>query len=120
MDEQIKTDLQEALRKKKEELEKQLSSFASKDLKTKGDWDTRYPRTPEGNEEEAADEVEEYSTRLPVEQSLEKTLQDVQNALEKFPAGTYGICEKCSQEIQKERLFALPEARTCVNCAKIS
>ncbi len=117
MDEQTKTDLELTLRTKKEELEKQLSSFASKDPMTKGDWDSLYPRTPEGNEEEAANEVEEYSTRLPLEQSLEQSLQDVNAALEKFEKGTYGTCEKCSQEIQKERLSALPEARTCMHCA---
>lgn len=117
MDEQTKTDLQQTLRRKKEGLEKQLSSFASQDPRTKGDWDSLYPRTPEGNEEEAADEVEEYSNRLPLEQSLEQSLRDVNAALEKLTQGAYGTCEKCSQEIQKERLFALPEARTCMKCA---
>ena len=117
MDEQSTSQLKTALMQKKEELEKQLSSFASKDPNEKGDWDSKYPRTPEGNEEEAANEVEEYSIRLPLEESLETSLQDVDAALERIAQGTYGVCGKCSQEIQKERLFALPEARTCVHCA---
>ncbi|MBI1984824.1 MAG: TraR/DksA C4-type zinc finger protein [Candidatus Wildermuthbacteria bacterium] len=102
---------------KKERLEKELSGFATKDPFLKGDWDSRYPRVPEGNLEEAASEVEEYSTALPIEHSLELQLQSIDLALDHIAKGTYGICEKCSKQISEERLLAMPEARFCAECS---
>ena len=103
-------------------LEKELSSFAKKDPKLKGDWDSKFPRFEKAGKgqklEEAADEVEEYATRLPIEYSLELKLRDVNLALEKIKKGEYGKCEKCGREIDKERLKAYPAARLCSNCQK--
>ena len=106
------------LEKKKGQLETQLSSFATKDPNLKDDWDTKYPRVPEGNLEEAADEVEEYSTKLHVEFSLENQLKDVNDALERIAKGEYGMCENCGNPIAPERLEVSPEARLCGNCNK--
>ncbi|MEK7542453.1 MAG: TraR/DksA C4-type zinc finger protein [Patescibacteria group bacterium] len=109
-------ELKNQLQKKKEQLEAQLSSFAIKDPHLKDDWDTKYPRVPEGNIEEAADEVEEYSTKLTVEFSLENQLKDVNDALLRMEKGNYGMCEKCGNPIAQERLQASPEARLCSQC----
>lgn len=108
--------LQAELLKKKEHLEKELSVFAKKDPKVRGDWDSQYPRTPGGNLEEAADEVEEYSTRLDLEFNLETQLKNINAALEKAGKGQYGICEKCKNPIDQERLKVSPEARLCGGC----
>lgn len=104
------------LQKKKGQLEAQLSSFATKDPNVKGDWDTKYPRVPEGNLEEAADEVEEYSTKLHLEFNFENQLKDVNDALERIAKGEYGICENCGSPIAPERLEISPEARLCGKC----
>ena len=108
--------LKEQLQDKKEQLEKELSGFATKDPKLKDDWDSQYPRTPQGNLEEAADEVEEYSTRLRLEFNLETQLKDINNALERMAKGTYGVCEDCGQQIREDRLRASPEATLCQTC----
>jgi DnaK suppressor protein len=42
-------------------------------------------------------------------------LQEVEAALERVVAGTYGICEVCRRPIAAERLEARPTARTCVD-----
>ncbi|OHA68976.1 MAG: hypothetical protein A3A27_02785 [Candidatus Wildermuthbacteria bacterium RIFCSPLOWO2_01_FULL_47_18] len=102
---------------KKQNIERELSQFATKDPALKGDWDSKYPRIPEGGLEGAAGEVEEYSTSLPIEHNLELQLQDVDLALQKIEKGAYGKCENCSMEISKERLQALPEARLCRECS---
>ncbi|MBV8981140.1 MAG: TraR/DksA C4-type zinc finger protein [Acidimicrobiia bacterium] len=52
-----------------------------------------------------------------VAQSLKETLDEVENALGKFEAGTYGVCEKCGQAISPARLEAKPAARRCIDCA---
>ena len=43
-------------------------------------------------------------------------VEDIDKALAKMDAGTYGICERCGQPIPKERLRALPYAALCVAC----
>jgi RNA polymerase-binding transcription factor DksA len=49
--------------------------------------------------------------------SLAETLGEVEHALEKFDAGTYGNCESCGNEIPEPRLEAKPAARLCIDCA---
>lgn len=109
-------ELKKQLQAKKAELETQLSEFATKDPNLKDDWDTKYPRVPEGNLEEAADEVEEYSTNLHVEFSLETHLKNINHALERLSQGTYGTCEKCLNAIALERLRISPDASLCAQC----
>ena len=48
---------------------------------------------------------------------LTETLQDIEDALAKFDAGTYGECESCHQRIPEARLEAMPAARLCIACA---
>jgi len=117
MQKKLLEELKEKLKKEKKALEKELAHFAKKSKKLKGDWTSEYPRFDEGTRlEEAADEVEEYSTRLSVEYSLEKRLLNIDLALEKFKKGKYGICEKCKKNINIERLKAYPGARLCNKC----
>jgi DnaK suppressor protein len=49
--------------------------------------------------------------------SLRETLTDIDTALGKIEAGTYGLCESCGQEIAEARLEAMPAARLCMACA---
>ena len=49
--------------------------------------------------------------------SLKETLAEVEHALAKFEAGTYGLCENCGETIPPARLEAKPAARLCINCA---
>ena len=45
-----------------------------------------------------------------------KTFKDIGEAFGRLEAGTYGICESCSEEIPLARLKAEPFARYCVPC----
>lgn len=45
-------------------------------------------------------------------------LQEVLHALTKMDAGTWGRCEKCSGAIGRDRLRAIPETRSCLDCAR--
>jgi DnaK suppressor protein len=49
--------------------------------------------------------------------SLRETLLDIDDALNKLEAGTYGQCESCGDEIAEARLEAMPAARLCMACA---
>jgi RNA polymerase-binding transcription factor DksA len=44
------------------------------------------------------------------------SVEEIDHALAKLTAGTYGPCENCGQPIPKARLKALPHARLCVAC----
>jgi RNA polymerase-binding transcription factor DksA len=48
---------------------------------------------------------------------LQDSLNDVQRALAKVDAGTYGTCERCGTEIGEARLEAMPATRWCIACA---
>jgi len=122
MNKKLVQKLKARLERDKVRIEKQLRSFAKKDEKLKGDWDTIFPRwdgeAGGAGLEKAADEVEEYSTLLPIEYNLELKLKNIDLALEKIKKGRYGICEKCGQEIDEKRLKIYPEARFCLKCKK--
>ncbi len=49
--------------------------------------------------------------------SLQESLGEVEDALRKMDAGTYGTCEGCGQPIAPARLEAKPTARLCIECA---
>ena len=49
--------------------------------------------------------------------SLQSVLAEVEHALEKLDAGTYGTCETCGDEIAEPRLEAMPATRWCVQHA---
>ncbi|GMU78721.1 MAG: hypothetical protein AMXMBFR46_15150 [Acidimicrobiia bacterium] len=49
--------------------------------------------------------------------SLTESLHDIEDALARFDAGTYGRCEQCEGAIGADRLEAIPTARLCITCA---
>ncbi len=50
--------------------------------------------------------------------NLRRTLEQVEAALKRLSAGTYGLCEICGEPIDRARLEALPYAAQCVNCQR--
>ena len=49
--------------------------------------------------------------------TLRETLNEIDDALRKLEAGTYGLCESCGEPIPEARLEAMPSARLCISCA---
>ena len=46
------------------------------------------------------------------------TLDQVQTALARIEAGTFGRCDECGEPIAKPRLQALPYTKHCIQCAR--
>ena len=46
------------------------------------------------------------------------TLEQINDALARIRAGSYGRCEECKAPIAKPRLQALPYTRHCIECAR--
>ena len=60
---------------------------------------------------------EELEARAP-DEATSRELHEVRQALERIEAGTWGRCENCSGAIGRDRLRALPETRTCLDCSR--
>jgi len=105
------------LTKEKERLENELGKFTHKNPHVADDYNSEFPDYGEKDDENAA-EVAEYATNLPLEESLEKTLRDVNNSLERVDKGTYGVCKYCGRLIDEKRLLARPTSSACVECKK--
>ncbi|MET0565477.1 MAG: TraR/DksA C4-type zinc finger protein [Acidimicrobiia bacterium] len=69
-----------------------------------------------GSFADAAAVTAERTEVLGVVESLKAQLANVDQALGKIAAGTYGICEDCGKAIPEARLEARPESVRCVDC----
>jgi DnaK suppressor protein len=49
---------------------------------------------------------------------LERRMQDIEHALRAIEKGQYGVCERCSNPIEPERLEVKPDAILCLNCQR--
>jgi RNA polymerase-binding transcription factor DksA len=47
-------------------------------------------------------------------------IEEVDAALARLRAATYGLCETCGRAIAEDRLEARPAARTCIVCARVT
>ncbi len=99
-------------------LEEELGALGIKD-KT-GDWeatpDSEMSTQEVQDEGDMADRAEDYEERSIKLNTLELRLSDINNALEKIGKDSYGICEACGKQIEKDRLEVNPAARTCKEC----
>jgi RNA polymerase-binding transcription factor DksA len=55
--------------------------------------------------------------RVLLEQLKERSA-GIEHALSAMAEDEYGVCEGCGQPIHPDRLMILPEARTCIRCAR--
>lgn len=111
-------ELRAALETEKENLEEELASHGRVQTET-GDWEGASVgyEGEEADPNDAADQIEELATNVPLVEELEDQHRDVVDALEKMDEGVYGICEVCNEPIPLERLKAIPSARTDIEHA---
>lgn len=106
--------LKTMLLEKKAKLENDLSKIAEE---KDGDYQAEFKDF--GREmEDNAEEIEEFTANASITETLEKELNEINAALERMKAGTYGKCDNCQEEIPVERLMAYPAAKTCLKCQK--
>jgi RNA polymerase-binding protein DksA len=55
-----------------------------------------------------------------LEENSENVLKEIDRALQKIEAGTFGICENCGKAIQPERLEAMPWVTLCIDCKRLA
>lgn len=72
------------------------------------------------SEDEADPDVVERETTMALVEALESRKSEVQLALAKIESGGYGVCERCGEPIDPERLKIMPEATMCVRCKSLT
>lgn len=108
-------ELQGALEAEKDSLEEELSAHGKE---VGGDWEgSSGSEGQEADAIDAADNIEELAVNVPLVEELEERRKEIDAALKRIEAGTYGICEKCGEWMPADRLEANPAARTCVSHA---
>ena len=68
---------------------------------------------------ERTDRVQEEAAEVALtalDEQGRRELEAIQAALARLDAGTYGICDTCSETISAARLTAMPMACRCVSC----
>jgi DnaK suppressor protein len=98
------------------EIEKKRIQEELNQLNNSRTMDDRREGSPFGKREEEATESMELEKRLAIENRLNSLLTEVERALQKLEAGTYGKCDMCNTQIDPARMEALPQAILCINC----
>jgi len=113
MDQQTVDRLRERLETERSEVRRQLDDLGARR-------DAEGIENPDLNEgfADAGQAAAERASLLTLVRSIRDTLRDVEQALVRMDAGTYGTCERCGQPIDEERLDALPAARLCLTCKR--
>ena len=99
------------LKKEKKQLTERLEQLATDRCSLGG-----REGSPFGKREEGANEAFELEKGLALEEKLSNTITGIDCALEKYKAGTYGLCDSCGRPIEIARLEALPWANLCLEC----
>jgi RNA polymerase-binding transcription factor DksA len=118
MNEQL---IQENKAKLESEMKRILTVLGHQDIKDgSGEFPGEFkPKFDEiGREEgENASEVENFANSLGETQVLEAKLEKIRAALKRIEDGTYGKCKE-GDDIEEDRLRAVPEAETCMKHSK--
>jgi RNA polymerase-binding protein DksA len=72
-----------------------------------------------GSQAAAASQVFEQQRDLALRDHNAQHLEQVEAALARLEAGTFGACVRCGRPIAPERLEALPWAAYCIDCQRI-
>jgi DnaK suppressor protein len=110
-------ELRASLLKEQEELQAQLVEIETSTFST-----NQSDLTGEtGYDEEYADSgtaTFEREKDLSLENNVRDLLGKIEKALVRMDEGTYGICERCGNPIEKARVKALPYASLCIKDAQ--
>ena len=107
--------IKEELQNRKQEIKKELEQVANKSGRNGNMYKPKFPEYGRA-EDENADEVAAFVDTLSMGESLKKSLDEVEIALQKISRDKYGICEICGKKIGDKRLKILPTARYCLSC----
>ncbi len=78
--------------------------------------EVEHPHVAHGAQTAAATEVSESQRGQQLREREEQHLGQIEGALRRIEAGTFGLCHTCGKPIAPARLEALPWAQDCIDC----
>ncbi|MFN2506855.1 MAG: TraR/DksA family transcriptional regulator [Acidimicrobiales bacterium] len=102
-------DIRASLQEERERLVQQLADLGEARPDGSLEFDQNFADTSQVTAERAEVEV--------LVNSIRDSLNEVEHALGKLDAGTYGVCEGCGENISPARLEAMPATSLCIACA---
>lgn len=105
--------LKERLVAEKARLEEELSTIAKQNPNNPADWSPVIDEADadSADKNDVADAMEDLEENIGISNALEAQLKEVNDALARMDAGTYGHDERTGDPIVAERLEANPSAR---------
>jgi DnaK suppressor protein len=97
-------------------LHQKIQELAEKTGGSRMNWDIKGTKSPDLIDWATAEREREVVLRIMERDAALR--EEVRLALEKISNGTYGLCESCEQEIESERLEALPVTALCIECKR--
>ncbi|MEO8287801.1 MAG: TraR/DksA C4-type zinc finger protein [Chloroflexota bacterium] len=67
-----------------------------------------------------ANDTAEQETQLTLQGSVQRELDQINVALSRIEAGTYGTCANCGKPINPARLEARPSSIYCIDCQELA
>lgn len=115
LDQKTLKEIEAQLEAQKKKIMADLSNISRRDSHESDDRAARFPDYGD-KPDENAQEISDYTTNVATEKVLEKSLEDINKALERIQKGTYGTCRYCGNPIAAGRLLARPTAGACIKC----
>ena len=72
---------------------------------------------PESEQGEGSSGYESWFAAVNLQRHLGHQVEEIEAALRRAEAGSYGVCEACGAPIGADRLHVLPFATMCIGCA---
>ncbi len=109
-----KKKIKEKLEKERDMLLSQVQDIGKLNPET-GEWEATPEEldTRESDQNDMADRFENFEERSTMIKVFESRLNNILAALKNLNRESFGKCEVCKKEIEKDRLEANPAARTC-------
>ncbi len=116
MDKKTIKEFEDKLNKEKESLLHQLGDVQREAMRDQEESSAKFPDYGNKDDENAA-EVATFADNISIESDLKNNLANVEHALQYIKEGKFGVCEKCGEDINVERLKIYPSATLCMKCA---
>ena len=103
------------MQKERERLQVLLADLAGDGLVESRRVGTAELSSLDRHESDIGSETFERTKKLSIQETLQRDLAAVEDALAKVERGDYGRCEACGRKIDPARLAARPAARFCID-----
>jgi DnaK suppressor protein len=110
--------LRESLVARRAELQAEVDRMATEMRWLGGDQDDEAGSLGNHLADDGSDVMEQERLST-ISADLQDMLRQIDRALERLNDGSYGICQRCGQPINPERLEAFPYVAYCIGCQTV-